>query len=46
MLNLVYTVLVIILGVLIACAGLAMYALVLLLKYIYKDMERVNDNDK
>lgn len=46
MLSIVYAVLVVILGVLIVCAGLAMYALVLLLKYIYKDMERMNNNDK
>lgn len=45
MLTALYFVLIVLFGILVVCGGLGMYALVLLLKYIYKDMERMNNND-
>lgn len=46
MLTALYFVMIVLFGVLVVCAGLGMQSLVLLLKYICKDMERMSNNDK
>lgn len=40
MLTALYFVLIVLFGILIVCAGLGMYALTLIIKLLWKDMER------
>lgn len=45
MLTALYFVLIVLFGILVVCAGLSMYALTLLIKVLWKDMERSEKHD-